>query len=141
MSPEEVLDAWQELAGAGDGTVTHFEHLSFGAGLSVIFQLNPNPPGGGDDDMEIFGTLGVGSGGFGSLYSVQFLEIFRLFVNELETDQQFVPTGIASVYDAIANAKVNGVSVIDRHIAQDIVDIQRAAGEQGQTSLTGRHDR
>jgi len=129
---ESALLAWQDW-------ITNFEHLSFGAGLSVIFQLNPNPPGGTkwtDDDMEIFGTLGVGSGGFGPLYSVQFLEIFRLFVNELETDQKFIPTGIASVFDAIATTKVNGVSVIDRHIAHDIVDVQTAAGGQGQINLT-----
>lgn len=127
-----ALMAWQDW-------ITNFEHLSFGAGLSVIFQLNPNPPGGTrwtDEDMEIFGTLGVGSGGFGSLYSVQFLEIFRLFVNELETDQKFIPTGIASVFNAIATTKVNGVSVIDGHIAHDIVDIQTAAGGQGQITLT-----
>lgn len=128
---DSAFSAWQDW-------VTHFEHLSFGAGLSVIFQLSPNPPGRAnwtDDDMELFGTLGVGSGGFGPLYSVQFLEIFRLFVNELETDQQFIPTGIASVYDAIATAKVNGVSVIDRHIAQDIVDIQSASSGRGQIIL------
>ena len=129
---ESAFLAWQDW-------ITNFEHLSFGAGLSVIFQLNPTPPGDTrwtDEDMEIFGTLGVGSGGFGPLYSVQFLEIFRLFVNELETDQQFIPTGIASVYDAIATTKVNGASVIDRHIAHDIVDIQTAGGGQGQISLT-----
>lgn len=129
---ESAFLAWQDW-------ITNFEHLSFGAGLSVIFQLNPTPPGDTrwtDEDMEIFGTLGVGSGGFGPLYSVQFLEIFRLFVNELETDQQFIPTGIASVYDAIATTKVNGASVIDRHMAHDIVDIQTAGGGQGQISLT-----
>lgn len=127
-----AVSAWQDW-------ITNFEHLSFGAGLSVIFQLNPNPPGGTrwtDEDMEIFGTIGVGSGGFGPLYSVQFLEIFRLFVNELETDQKFIPTGIASVFNAIATTKVNGVSVIDGHIAHDIVDIQTAAGGQGQITLT-----
>ena len=73
--------------------------------------------------MALFGTIGVGSGGFGPLYSVQFLEILRLFVNELETDQQFIPSGIGSVFEAMANAKINGVSVIDRHIAENIAGI------------------
>ena len=125
--------------------IDHFEHLSFGAGLSVIFQLNPNAPGGTrwtDDDMALFGTIGVGSGGFGPLYSVQFLEIFRLFVNELETDQQFIPSGIGSVFEAMANAKVDGVRVLDRHIAGNIVSIE-ASDERRLKLVTesgGAHD-
>ena len=122
----DAFDAWQAW-------VHHFEHLSFGAGLSAIFQLNPNPPGGAnwtDRDMAIFGTIGVGSGGFGPLYSVQFLEIFRLFVNELETDQQFIPTGIASVFDAMATADVNGTSVLAGHIPENIVGITYVSGRQ-----------
>ncbi|WP_419554232.1 flavin monoamine oxidase family protein [Candidatus Poriferisodalis sp.] len=115
-----ALAAWQPW-------IDHFEHLSFGAGLSVIFQLNPTPPGGTpwtDEDMAIFGTIGVGSGGFGPLYSVQFLEIFRLFVNELETDQQFIPSGIASVFDAIGHAEVGGLSVLDHHKNENITEIE-----------------
>lgn len=139
MAQDMIEGAYDSARLAWQDWITHFEHLSFGAGLSALFQLNQYPPGGTkwtDDDMEIFGTIGVGSGGFGSLFSVQFLEIFRLFVNELETDQKFIPTGIASVYDAIATAKVNGVSVIDRHIAHDIVDVQPAGSGQGQINLT-----
>lgn len=128
---DSAFSAWQEW-------LTNFEHLSFGAGLSMIFQLNPNAPGGTrwtDDDMAIFGTIGVGSGGFGALYSVQFLEIFRLFVNELETDQQFIPTGIASVFDAMASTKVGGVSVLDRHINENVVTIEPATDEQSAIRL------
>ena len=133
---DSAFSAWQDW-------LTNFEHLSFGAGLSVIFQLNPNAPGGTrwtDDDMAIFGTIGVGSGGFGSLYSVQFLEIFRLFVNELETDQQFIPTGIASVFDAMANTQVSGESVLDRHIDEDVVRIEYATGPQRAVQLTSNVD-
>ncbi|WP_419943652.1 FAD-dependent oxidoreductase [Candidatus Poriferisodalis sp.] len=114
------LAAWQPW-------IDNFEDLSFGAGLSRIFQRTTTPPGGErwtDDDMAIFGTIGVGSGGFGSLYSVQFLEILRLFVNELETDQQFVPSGIASVFDAIANADVGGGKVLDNHINERVVTVE-----------------
>ena len=133
---DSAFSAWQDW-------LTHFEHLSFGAGLSVIFQLNPHAPGGTrwtDDDMAIFGTIGVGSGGFGSLYSVQFLEIFRLFVNELETDQQFIPTGIASLFDTMASTKVNGSAVNDRHINEDVVDIEYVTDEQGPIRLTSDVD-
>jgi tryptophan 2-monooxygenase len=42
------------------------------------------------DDFTRFGELGVGSGGFGPLYPISFLDIFRLIVNELETTQKFL---------------------------------------------------
>ena len=88
--------------------------------------MNDTPPGGRkwtDDDVAVFGTLGVGSGGFGPLYSVAFLEILRLFINELETDQQFIPAGIASVFDAIANADTGGRTVTNCYINERIVGI------------------
>jgi tryptophan 2-monooxygenase len=41
-------------------------------------------------DFDRFGALGVGSGGFGPLYPISFMDIFRLMVNELETTQKFL---------------------------------------------------
>ncbi|KAK1637808.1 flavin-containing amine oxidoreductase-domain containing protein [Colletotrichum phormii] len=40
-----------------------------------------------DDDFQRFGTLGIGSGGFGAVYSAGFNSVFRLVVNGLESDQ------------------------------------------------------
>lgn len=42
------------------------------------------------EDFDLFGALGIGSGGFGPLFQVGFLEILRLMVNGLEIDQLFV---------------------------------------------------
>ena len=42
------------------------------------------------DDFDRFGALGLGSGGFGPLYPISFMDIFRLIVNELETTQKFL---------------------------------------------------
>ena len=41
-------------------------------------------------DFDKFGALGLGSGGFGPLYPIGFMDIFRLIVNELETTQKFL---------------------------------------------------
>lgn len=69
-------------------------------GLATIFGA-PNPPGGKTwaypEDYERFAALGSGFGGFGPLYQVGFLELLRLVVNGLETDQVFVPGGIRQV--------------------------------------------
>jgi len=48
------------------------------------------------DDFTRFGELGVGSGGFGPLYPISFLDIFRLIVNELETTQKFLQPNTAT---------------------------------------------
>lgn len=45
-------------------------------------------------DLTMFGALGVGSGGFGPLYQVNFLEILRLILNRLETDLKMIPLGV-----------------------------------------------
>jgi tryptophan 2-monooxygenase len=47
--------------------------------------------------MNAFGALGLGSGGFGPLYDIGFLDIFRLLVNQLETDQQLFQQGISGL--------------------------------------------
>lgn len=41
-------------------------------------------------DFDRFGALGIGSGGFGPLFSIGFIDIFRLMVDELETHQKFL---------------------------------------------------
>ena len=59
-------------------------------------------------DFDKFGELGLGSGGFGPLYPIGFVEIYRLIVNELETTQKFLtptstfPYGIRSLALALA---------------------------------------
>ncbi len=103
IAPETISDMLKNLKldqakAAWQDWITQFEAYSFRSALTLIFQQNKvsNIPGGvawSDKDIDMFGTLGVGSGGFGSLYDIGFVEIMRLFVNELETDQQFVPGG------------------------------------------------
>lgn len=77
-----------------------FSNKSLYDGLMLIFS-GPNPPGGKPwsvpDDYERFAALGTGFGGFGPLYQVGFLDILRLMVNGLETDQRFIPGGVHQI--------------------------------------------
>jgi tryptophan 2-monooxygenase len=41
------------------------------------------------EDFDKFGTVGIGSGGFGSLFSENFAEIMRIMINGLEHEQRF----------------------------------------------------
>ncbi|RDJ97794.1 tryptophan 2-monooxygenase [Paraburkholderia lacunae] len=94
-----------------------FGNQSFYSALRTIFS-GSNPPGGTPwrfpDDFQLFGALGVGSGGLGPMYPVAFLEIVRLMVNELETDQLFIPAGIESLARAFSSQVFEGRSLGDR---------------------------
>jgi tryptophan 2-monooxygenase len=109
--------AWQAY-------VDFFENSSFYDGLVTMF-TGPNPPGGSSwalpDDFQLFAALGLGSGGFGPLYPISFLEIVRLIVDELETNQQFVPAGIQSLTDAILAQEFNGTTIASRVILNSVV--------------------
>ncbi|KAH7098446.1 flavin-containing amine oxidoreductase-domain containing protein [Auriculariales sp. MPI-PUGE-AT-0066] len=97
----KVIDAWQKY-------LDTFSSDSFYTGLQRIFgeQHEWDVPGGKswtDVDFERFGTLGLGSGGFGPLFAIAFLTVYRLMPNGLETDQMIFakndggikkPTGI-----------------------------------------------
>jgi tryptophan 2-monooxygenase len=112
-TPESLAQAqtaWQALAynPEGFGPERGYSTISFYQGLVEAFvenyaQYGLSTPWSGDD-FELFAALGVGSGGFGSLYSVNFAEIARLIINGLETDQQFYPGGMQQLVDAFLNS-------------------------------------
>ena len=95
-------------------------------------------PGGtpwGFSDFDRFGSLGVGSGGFGPLYPIGFTEIFRLLINGLESTQRFLQPsgtltdGIRSVPIALANAfQSNGGTI---NLGTPISSIQQNTSGSG----------
>lgn len=48
-------------------------------------------------EMDVFGVLGIGMGGFGFLYQVNFLEILCVMFNKLEDCQNLLFDGISVV--------------------------------------------
>jgi tryptophan 2-monooxygenase len=107
-TPEAFAQArsqWQQLVytATGLGPERGYSTISFYQALVQAFVENYldyglSKPWTGND-FELFGALGVGSGGFGPLYSVNFAEIARLIVNGLESDQQFYPCGVSTLAD------------------------------------------
>jgi tryptophan 2-monooxygenase len=88
----------------GLGPEEGYSTISFYQGLVQAFvenytQYDLAQPWTGDD-FELFAALGVGSGGFGPLYTVNFAEIARLIINGLETDQQFYPGGMKELVES-----------------------------------------
>ena len=67
------------------------------AGTSFYQALVEGIPQWRPEDRNAFGALGIGSGGFGPLYDVGFLEMLRLIVNQLEVDQLGLEGGISGL--------------------------------------------
>ena len=53
--------------------------------------------GWSDADIELFGLIGIGSGGFNSVYPVSFLEILRIVVCGWEEDQRLIKGGVTQI--------------------------------------------
>jgi tryptophan 2-monooxygenase len=59
-----------------------------------------------EEDFAAFGTLGVGTGGFGPLYPHQFLDVLRIMVDEREDNQRMILGGAGSIIDKLHGAEV-----------------------------------
>ena len=95
---QAVIDLWQQIIDTYS-SVTYFEAIyKLGQNMDIVSQPWTQ------EDMNKFGALGVGSGGFGPLYSVNFVEILRLFANGWEDNQELLLSGIISLVNAFDNA-------------------------------------
>ncbi len=54
----------------------------------------------GNTDVDRFGALGLGTGGFGPLYPLTFMEIMRVLAHRLESDQRLMLDGVEKLADA-----------------------------------------
>jgi len=54
-------------------------------------------------DIDLFGSLGIGTGGFDSMFPISFLEIFRLAALGWETDQRLVKGGVGLIPESFWN--------------------------------------
>lgn len=83
---EQARILWQRL-------IYKYRNVSFYTAISEGI------PSWGHDELQAFGALGIGSGGFGPIYQVCFLEMLRLLVNGLEDSQQLLLEGITAIPD------------------------------------------
>jgi tryptophan 2-monooxygenase len=137
-TPESLAEAqrkWQSMVyrSGGLGPEQGYSTISFYQGLVEAFVENYRKYGldapWTAEEFELFAALGVGSGGFGSLYPVNFSEIARLIINGLETDQQFYPGGMGELVDGFLRAEFDGERLADRiHYRHCARAIRRESG-------------
>lgn len=101
--------AWQRAQGNGQwgpvvqtwqGYIDKYKNVSF------FEAVRTGIPQWSDEDLVKFGALGIGSGGFGPLYQVSFLELLRIVVNMWEDGQQLLPGGVSSLMRAFYSTPV-----------------------------------
>lgn len=130
----DAKEAWQQYLDV-------FGDNCFYSALVKIFTC-ANPPGGEvwhkPDDFALFGSLGIGSGGFQPVYRAAFIEIMRLVVNGLEDDQRLVPAGIETLTDRMGREALHGRTLAGRIIHQKVEDItQQDHGKYVVITATG----
>ncbi|MDK2593575.1 FAD-dependent oxidoreductase [Pseudoalteromonas obscura] len=126
QTKQKVVDAWQKIITQYAG-VTYFD---------AVFELAQNralaTPPWTQEDMNKFGALGVGAGGFGPLYGVDFVEILRLFANGWEDNQELLLDGIGALTQAfefaLLDAKTaDGIPKVSIELNAKIKSIAKSA--------------
>lgn len=125
---DEAAEAWQIWLNV-------FRDCSFYSAMVTIF-TGTNPPGGiawkRPDDFELFGALGIGSGGFLPVYQAGFTEILRMVINGYEDDQRLIIGGISTLAEQLARQEIRGTTP-GRHVR--FSKVNRISKDNGKISL------
>jgi tryptophan 2-monooxygenase len=105
ITKKAVINSWQSIINQYNSTTYYDAVYELGQNTAIVIQPWTQ------EDMNKFGALGVGSGGFGPLYGVNFVEILRLFANGWEDNQELLLTGIISLVEAFNDAITDKVTV------------------------------
>lgn len=102
-----VINAWQQI-------IDSYRNVSY---YDAIYELSQNTELVQQpwtiEDINKFGALGVGSGGFSPLFQVNFVEIIRIILNGWEHKQQFLEKGITHLAQSLEKAVLaNGQNTI-----------------------------
>ena len=88
-----VQQIWQEW-------ITQYKDVSF---YQAVVEGIPSWT---SEDLNAFGALGVGSGGFGPLYEINMLELLRIILTMWEDNQQLYENGMTSLCDGFYTTTV-----------------------------------
>ncbi|MGP4128405.1 FAD-dependent oxidoreductase [Pantoea tagorei] len=132
VAPASITQALKagRLADAKEAWQCYLDVFSDSCFYSALVRIftGKNPPGGEPwlkpTDFALFGSLGIGSGGFQPVFRAAFMEIMRLVVNGLEEDQRLVPAGIATLTNRMGEERIAGQMLSDRILYQKVTAIE-----------------
>lgn len=59
------------------------------------------------EDLDRFGALGIGTGGFAPIYHIGFMEILRIIVNQWEKNQKLIREGVSKLTESFYSFKLD----------------------------------
>lgn len=115
--------------------IDEYKNKSFYA--AVMEGMEKSGADWGEDEKNAFAALGIGTGGFGPLFSTGFLEILRVMVNKLESDQHLIPEGTSAALNKFYQTEVTEPDGKKVSLEKD-VDIRRSTKVTGISSIDGK---
>lgn len=109
---EEYKQKRQKLREIWQGYIYRYQNVSF------YEAVRQGIPSWTDEDVNKFGALGIGSGGFGPLFPINFIEFLRIVANGWEDKQQLLPLGITAFIDKFYTEPVD--SPLGKRSLQDL---------------------
>ena len=99
---EKITTPWRlgDLETAKKVWQNYIEHYK---GVSFYDAIRMGSPVWADDELNRFGTLGIGTGGFGPLYHIGFIELLRIMLHKWENNQKLITEGVGSFVDHLVN--------------------------------------
>ena len=94
---------WEQVAAVWQSYIDHYREMS------VYDAVRKGIRSWSDEELNAFSALGVGSGGFGTLYRVGNLELLRNMINKWEYEQQLI-VGWEDTSQAFISDGINGLT-------------------------------
>jgi tryptophan 2-monooxygenase len=93
----KIRELWQ-------GCIDRFQGLTLKQGVQQLAKENGFK--WGPEEIDAFGAVGVGTGGYRPFFQVGFTDALRVMLNNLETDQQWLPDGTTAAMHKFASTEV-----------------------------------
>lgn len=106
---EKITTEWRQghIKTTQDIWQNYLDHYK---GTSFYDAIRSGSPVWADDELNRFGTLGIGTGGFGPLYHVGFMEILRIILHKWEFKQKLIADGVETMTDKLVSEPINTVN-------------------------------
>jgi tryptophan 2-monooxygenase len=128
----QMRQEWQSI-------VDRFENKSFKQMVDELAKSNGIR--WGQNELDAFGALGVGTGGFGPLYHLGAVQVLSVVLNRLEDDQQLIPGGTTAAIRNFATSPItrpdgSAQSLEEAGALRMNTQVMDVASKDGKPSLT-----
>jgi tryptophan 2-monooxygenase len=98
----------------------------------------------GEEEIEAFGAIGIGTGGYRPFFNAGFSDMLRVVLNGLENEQELIQHGTTSIVDAMADMEIerpDGTKVTLRDAINLGCPVTDVSSKDGKPTLTFTNER